>query len=293
MTLDNRSSSPVPMPPELCGAEKSCSTEAVDAERLIDAAVGITMVQYVLPHADALNLVLGGRRHHRRRREALVRELTESHVPAVGVFESTDGPCLASQVIGAQDAADREVARRGAGTQTLDDSVPARLFDLLVVTTDPALLLGAVAELAAETISGCAWASVTVVGRNGPTTLGSSDQRARSIDEAQYAAGRGPCVDAAYGDIVVQVDDVRAVSAGQIWPREAVAAGVTAIRCVPIMSAAHIVAVLNLYTTTAGGWPPMTQVAADALASYAGDTLTVAYRMTRSSPERHCWRYLS
>lgn len=169
--------------------------------------------------------------------------------------------------------------------RTLDDSIPARLLDLLVVTTDLGELLGAVAQMACEAVPGCAAASITVIHRGRPATIGFSDERALAIDEAQYRDGRGPCIDAAFGEEIRHHDVRLADDHTDPWSITARVNEVTAVLSVSIPSAANIAAALNLYTTCATGWPRRTLIAADALAAYAGDAITVAYRMTRHDPE--------
>lgn len=170
------------------------------------------------------------------------------------------------------------------GRQALDDSVPARLLDLLVENTDLGELLSGVAELAVETVPGCACASITVIRHGEPATIAASQRRAEDIDRAQYEDGLGPCVEAAYTDVVVEVDDVSVAPASQWWRQVAIEAGVTAVLSLPIASAANIAAALNLYTTRPGGWPERTLVAGEAVATYTGDAITLAYRMTRRDP---------
>ncbi len=166
-------------------------------------------------------------------------------------------------------ASGETVADNGCAKRALDDSIPARLLDLLVVTTDLGELLGAVAQMACEAVPECAAASITVIHRGRPATIGHSDERALAIDEAQYRDGRGPCIDAAYGEEVRHHDVRVADDHTDPWSVAARVNGVTAVLSVSIPSAANIAAALNLYTTCGTGWPRRTLIAADALAAYA------------------------
>jgi hypothetical protein len=53
-----------------------------------------------------------------------------------------------------------------------------------------------IAEAAVSTVAGCRMASVTLSERNGYRTAASTDSAATSVDQAQYQAHEGPCLDA-------------------------------------------------------------------------------------------------
>jgi hypothetical protein len=53
-----------------------------------------------------------------------------------------------------------------------------------------------IAEAAVSTIAGCRMASVTLVDRSGYRTAASTDSAAMAVDQAQYQAHEGPCLDA-------------------------------------------------------------------------------------------------
>jgi hypothetical protein len=261
-----------------------------DPAAMIGAAVGIVMVHLDLPYPEAFSLL----RHTSERRgcdlEDLANDIVLSGTSVADGIASILGnlpiAIRANQAAGAavpQGDAELGIAPVVRLSRELDDSVPARLLDLLVVTTDLGELLGAVAEMATETVPGCSSASITVVHRGSPATIGASDERAMAIDQAQYREGAGPCIEAAYTESVAAVDEIGASQ--YAWQQVAQEKGVTATFSVPIPSSANIAASLNLYTTRATKWPRRTLIAADALASYAGDAITLAYRMTRHDPK--------
>jgi hypothetical protein len=172
----------------------------------------------------------------------------------------------------------------------LDDSVPARLFDLLVDENELTDLLNGVAHLSSQTVPGCSFASITVVERGKPSTIAASATSALAIDEAQYHDGDGPCVKATYTRQMIWINDLSDRSGTETptlaWPEVAQGCGVTAILSLPIDSESHIAASLNLYTMDDRGWPERALVAAEAVAAYAGDVVSLAYRMAHPRPNR-------
>jgi hypothetical protein len=53
-----------------------------------------------------------------------------------------------------------------------------------------------IAEAAVSTVAGCRMASITLSERSGHRTAASTDSAARAVDQAQYQAHEGPCLDA-------------------------------------------------------------------------------------------------
>ena len=73
----------------------------------------------------------------------------------------------------------------------------AELTGVLVDDGELAGLLQRVADLALRTVADCAAASVTLIVGPGPRTAAHTGPLALWLDSAQYAAGEGPCLDAA------------------------------------------------------------------------------------------------
>jgi hypothetical protein len=59
-----------------------------------------------------------------------------------------------------------------------------------------------IAEAAVSTIAGCRMASVTLTEQSGYRTAASTDSAATAVDEAQYQAHEGPCLDAVDAEMV-------------------------------------------------------------------------------------------
>jgi hypothetical protein len=84
----------------------------------------------------------------------------------------------------------------------------------------PEAALGRLLERASGDIVGARWSSVTVLRRGRPTTIAANDDKAIAIDEAQYAHGSGPCVDAVLEDAVFVSDDLGSEERwGDLGPR--------------------------------------------------------------------------
>jgi GAF domain-containing protein len=171
------------------------------------------------------------------------------------------------------------------------EPIASRLLDILVVTTRLSELLAEISDLAVDRIPGCGSASITVIHQTTPATAASSDSRARSIDESQYRAGQGPCVQAARSGRPVRVDDIATTAPDPLWRSVAQDAHITATLSVPLITSANIDAALNLYTDHDGGWPEHAYDTAEDLATHAANAITIAYRMTHRDPDPTYWPY--
>jgi GAF domain-containing protein len=103
--------------------------------------------------------------------------------------------------------------------------------------TDDANLADAlrrVAETGCGLVTDCAAASVTIIERGRAITVGSTSDTAQALDDAQYAAGDGPCLTAARGGMLVRVDDI---ATDRRWPdfaRRALEHGVRSSLSIPL-----------------------------------------------------------
>lgn len=150
---------------------------------------------------------------------------------------------------------------------SIEEHVPATLLDeasealeeLAVVLADGQTLTDALqqlAESASRVIPDAEDVSVTVVGPDGASTAAWTDEKVVAIDADQYAAGNGPCLEAAR----IQ-RPVRATVEGgrEEWPEFAVAAeraGVRAYLSAPIVVEDDVVGALNLYSSDDRAFDP-------------------------------------
>ena len=81
--------------------------------------------------------------------------------------------------------------------------------------------LSRVAGAGCRVLTNCTSASVTIIERGRPITVGSTDDTAQALDDAQYTAPEGPCLTAAHERRVVRIDDT---GNDERWPRFAASA---------------------------------------------------------------------
>jgi hypothetical protein len=127
----------------------------------------------------------------------------------------------------------------------------AELQELLLNTESVQEFLAELATCAARDLGGARFScGVTVrTHQRRPTTLGTSDGLAAALDEAQYAAGDGPCLHALRTGDVVEVTDT---ATDARWPRfSSLCAenGAGSVLSLPLGTAAGgVVGALNIYS---------------------------------------------
>jgi GAF domain-containing protein len=107
-------------------------------------------------------------------------------------------------------------------------------------------VLESLTKITKQAIDGAYEVSVTIEGRDS-VTAASTAAFANAVDESQYAAGYGPCLEALRTGETVVVEDQETETR---WPRyspEAAAAGVGSSVSVPLLIEDKHVAALNIY----------------------------------------------
>ena len=122
------------------------------------------------------------------------------------------------------------------------------LQELLLTAPEIATYLNRVAALAAGLVEPAAACGITVRYNGGPATVAASDERAPVIDEEQYAAGRGPCLEALETGEVVVVRDQRTDARWDGYAKAARAKGVLSSISVPLLVDGVPRGALNLYS---------------------------------------------
>ena len=108
--------------------------------------------------------------------------------------------------------------------------------------------LVAIARLAADRVAVVSYASITTMRDEKYTTVAASSELARAIDETQYAAGAGPCLDAMDDGAPVTVPDIAATMAWPGFRSQAYELGLCASASLPLFSGrGATIAVLNLF----------------------------------------------
>ena len=128
------------------------------------------------------------------------------------------------------------------------------LAGLLVDEQDLPDLLCRVAELAVRTIPHCTAASVTLVQAGRPSTVAQTAQLALDADQAQYASGQGPCLEAMR---LQQITRFSSDGDNSLWPRFAASAGdlgITAVLAAPLVASGRSVGALNMFCAAGGSF---------------------------------------
>lgn len=129
--------------------------------------------------------------------------------------------------------------------------------------------LGELAQLAWRGVPGCDGASVSLLHDGEPSTLASSHDRVRALDQAQYTRDHGPCISAMRNEDRVVVDDY---THEHRWPEladELADAGVRSSLSLPIGDGQHVLGGLNLYANTIAAFTEASEHAADSFAQQA------------------------
>jgi GAF domain-containing protein len=127
-----------------------------------------------------------------------------------------------------------------------------------------------VAETGCAVLTDCDSASITIIERGRPVTVGSTNDTAQALDDAQYSAREGPCLAAAQEGRTIRIDDT---ASDQRWPRFAASASAHGVRSslsVPIaVSGPDTFAGFNVYGKALGGFSDADEELSQAFARQA------------------------
>lgn len=164
------------------------------------------------------------------------------------------------------------------------------LHSLVLSVAEIETFLTEVAHLAAAAVEAEVACGITTRYDRNPVTAAASDPRAAIVDEQQYGAGQGPCLEALSTGLVVDVPDQVADQRWGPYRDAAVALGVKCSLSLPLFVADSPVGALNLYgfrSAHAFGQPARHR--AEVFAAQASTALTLALRF---SDERERTRQL-
>jgi len=129
--------------------------------------------------------------------------------------------------------------------------------------------LSRVAELAKQTIPGAAEVSVTLMQDGTVTSVSFTGPLAVQLDERQYEAGFGPCMEAALSGATIPIDDTAHSGTYPDFGRIADRHGITHTMSIGLPVERRTVGALNVYGTGEGPFDETTAELATAFASYA------------------------
>src|SRR5947209_16302920 len=158
----------------------------------------------------------------------------------------------------------------GGSDPPLDPQVAfAQLSKIMLSEQQLSETLGRVAELAKQTIPGAADVSVTLMEDRHVSTVAFTGALASQLDERQYEAGFGPCMDAALSGATVTIENTAADPTYPDFGRAAARHGITHTMSIGLPVARQTIGALNIYGTADGAFDAATQELATAFASYA------------------------
>jgi GAF domain-containing protein len=177
----------------------------------------------------------------------------------------------------------RDTPDAPARLDIITDAV-AGLRDIVAAEVSLPTALQRIAENAAQVIGDADAATITVLpGQRNPDTVACTDARYLDIDKQQYAADRGPCLEAArtHRPVRANVDQHRAQ-----WPEFSAAAEqshVQAYLSVPLLVQAHggepeLVGSLNLYSHSAAAFDPFDEALMRLFSTAATQAISTAGR---------------
>ena len=129
--------------------------------------------------------------------------------------------------------------------------------------------LARVAELAKQTIPGAAEVSVTLMHDTEVATVVFTGPLAFSLDERQYEAGFGPCIDAAISGTTIAIENTADSTTYPDFARLARRHGITHSLSTGLPVERRTIGALNVYGTDEVAFDDTTRELATAFASYA------------------------
>jgi GAF domain-containing protein len=128
------------------------------------------------------------------------------------------------------------------------------LADVLAGEEDLGRVLQRGTDQVASAVPGADMVSVTVVHASVGETVAASSRRVWEIDQDQYSAGEGPCLEAAHTNQVVRTGVAEAEERWPAFARTARAASVQSYLSCPLMIGEDFVGSLNLYSEQPHGF---------------------------------------
>ncbi len=140
-----------------------------------------------------------------------------------------------------------------------------------------------VAQLMRDSVPGAVAVSVTMLHGNHANTPAATGPVATALDEWQYTADGGPCLQAARTGEVVLVADMAGETRWPDFVPHAVAAGALSSLSVPLALAQNTVGAVNIYSRKVGGLDELSVEVATTLANYAAVAMSNAALYTRTA----------
>lgn len=134
-------------------------------------------------------------------------------------------------------------------------------------------MLSKIARLTTDVLKGADEVSVTLIERGNPTTVAFTGPLSVALDERQYEAGRGPCLDAIEAGQPVRITSTKREERWQDWAQHAASQGCGSSMSVPVPLQREVLAALNIYSYDEDGFDDTDAELGITFAAYAGVTL--------------------
>jgi len=142
---------------------------------------------------------------------------------------------------------DDEIDAPRTGTPMPPQEAFAELSRIVLGQKPLTQVLLRVAELAVATVPGADEISLTLVEKGKPHTAAFTGSLAAALDERQYAAGFGPCVDAAQSGHTIRIDDTAHAPAYADFSAIAARQGVRSILSIGLPMPQQVLGAMNIY----------------------------------------------
>jgi GAF domain-containing protein len=159
------------------------------------------------------------------------------------------------------------------------------LQSLLLRTHSVNNFLVELAPLAAGVVQPPASCGITVRRDGEPLTVASSDERAEQVDEAQYGADSGPCLESLRSGAIMDVPDLRAETRWPEYCTHALQHGVRSSLSFPLAVDGSTVGAMNLYGFVTHGFTASVRRQAETFAAQAAAGLTLVLRNATQAEE--------
>jgi GAF domain-containing protein len=174
-----------------------------------------------------------------------------------------------------------------ASEQFRVESAYGHLLGLLVESPDLDGFLDKLVHLAAEVLTPAAACGVTVRRDGSPFSAATNNELAAQVDEIQYGADQGPCLDALRSGVPVKVDDLGQDQRWDAYRPHALAHGVASSLSMPLIVDGESLGALNLYSTTPAAFTDVHRQHAEAFATQCAAALTLSLRQIRQAQVQH------
>ncbi len=150
------------------------------------------------------------------------------------------------------------------------------LFDLLRADRDLDQILADVVMMAKLRIPGADEAAITLIRHKKASTAASTGGMAVPLDELQYEAGYGPCLDAGRDNVTYYIQDAATETRWARYIAPARRHGLASSLSIPLPVENYLVGALNLYSARPDAFEPMSVTIGEALAAHITAALTHA-----------------